>query len=89
MHIKVMVHGWLRPERATRHIKRTLGVPFVMEIIMIMTWCIWKERNAYLFSNEDPSVEYCNLIFKEFALIIHRAKENRANEMKQQLQNLD
>jgi hypothetical protein len=36
---------------------------------------IWKECNAWLFNNEDPSVEHCNIIFKrEFALIIHRVK---------------
>jgi hypothetical protein len=83
MQIGVVVPRWLRPERATRHLKRTLGVPFAMLIVMIMTWCIWKERNNWLFSNEDPSVEHCKLIFnKEFALVIHRVKESRANEMK-------
>jgi hypothetical protein len=36
MKIGVMVPGWLRPER----LKRSLGVPFALEIIMIMSWCI-------------------------------------------------
>jgi hypothetical protein len=52
--------------------KRTLGVSFAIKIIMIMTWCTWKERNDWLFGNEDPSVEHCKLIFKEFALVIRR-----------------
>jgi hypothetical protein len=89
MQIGVVVPGWLRPERATRHLKRTLGVPFAMEIIMIMTWCIWKERNGSLFGNEDPSVGHCKLVFKkEHTLVINRAKESRANDMKQWLQSI-
>jgi hypothetical protein len=34
--IGVSVVSWLRPERAMRHIKRSLGLPFAMDIIMIM-----------------------------------------------------
>jgi hypothetical protein len=54
-----------------------------MEIIVLMKWCIWKERNAWLFSNMDPSVELCKVVFKkEFSLVIHRAKERWVNDMK-------
>jgi hypothetical protein len=86
MQIEVVVPGWLRPERATSHLKRFLHVPFAMKIIMIMSWCIWKERNDWFFGNEDISVEHCMLIFKkEFTLYIYiyRVKEGRANDMKQ------
>jgi hypothetical protein len=62
--IGVTVPTWLRPDRATKHIKRSLDVPFSMEIIMLMTWCIWRERNAWLFSNLDPSAEHCKAVFK-------------------------
>jgi hypothetical protein len=36
----LMVHvpSWLRPQRAVKHIKRQLRVPFVMELIIIMCW---------------------------------------------------
>jgi hypothetical protein len=27
-------------------IKRILQVPFAIEIIIVMSWCIWKERNS-------------------------------------------
>jgi hypothetical protein len=89
MKIGVVVPGWLRPERATKRLKRSLGVPFAMEIIMIMSWCIWKECNGWLFGFEDPSVEHCFLIFKkEFILATHRVKESMANDMKLWLQSL-
>jgi hypothetical protein len=35
--IVVVVPTWLKPDRATRHIKRSLRVLFSMEIIMLMS----------------------------------------------------
>jgi hypothetical protein len=52
--IGVFVPTWLRPDRATRHIKRILRVSFAMEIIILMSWSIWKERISWIFNNEDP-----------------------------------
>jgi hypothetical protein len=50
-----------------------------MEINIIMSWCIWKEQNGWLFNNENPSVQHCRATFKsEFALVIHIAKGQRA-----------
>jgi hypothetical protein len=77
------------PERATSYIKRILEVPYGMEIIVLMCWSIWKERNGWIFSNEDPSVAHCLIMFKkEFVLVIHRAKERLKPEMSSWLQNL-
>jgi hypothetical protein len=56
---------------------------------MVMCWLIWKERNAWLFSNEGPSVESCLFRFKvEFALVILRAKRQMKTPMKQWLESL-
>jgi hypothetical protein len=50
---------------------------------------ILKERNAWIFNNEDPSAHRCNFRFKaEFALVIHRAKGQRQSSVKQWLENL-
>jgi hypothetical protein len=69
--------------------KRALGVPFSMEIIIIMSWCIWKERNAWIFNNEDPSVDHYKVMFKkEFAMFIHRAKMRMVDDMRSWLINL-
>jgi hypothetical protein len=50
MKIGVLVPVSLIPERVTGYIKRALGVPFAMEIIIVMFWCIWKERNAWILT---------------------------------------
>jgi hypothetical protein len=88
-HIAVNASSWLKPERATRHIKRILRVPFAMEIIILMCWCIWSQRNAWLFQNEDPQVLKCKDHFKrESGLVIHRSKRSRLDEMQSWLCNL-
>ncbi|KAL6596864.1 hypothetical protein ACP70R_046998 [Stipagrostis hirtigluma subsp. patula] len=63
-----MVPRTLNPYHAIRSFKEQLGVPFFMEVIIIMAWSIWTVRNNWLFNNVDPSVERCRDIFqKEFA----------------------
>jgi hypothetical protein len=44
--IGVLMPSWLRPTRAMTYMKRNLGLPFAMEIIITMCRCIWKERNG-------------------------------------------
>jgi hypothetical protein len=39
--------------------RRHLGVPFFMEIIIAMTWNIRKTRNDWIFNDIDPSVDRC------------------------------
>jgi hypothetical protein len=38
--IRIHVPSWMRPQRTIRGIKRSLGVPFAMKIIIIMCWSI-------------------------------------------------
>jgi hypothetical protein len=84
--IGVSVPSWLKPERATKRIKISLSLSFAMEIITIMSWSIWTERNAWIFIDEAPSVQRCMLTFKsEFALVIHKAKKKLAPRMKEWL----
>jgi hypothetical protein len=84
-----MVPTWFKPERATKHIRRLLRVLLAMEIIIIMFWCIWTERNDWLFNNEDTQVAKCKEKFKrEFGLVIHRSKSSRVLDMKAWLYNL-
>jgi hypothetical protein len=45
-----------------------------MEIIILMTWSIWKCRNTWFFQNKDPTVQQFKHEFaKELLLVTHRA----------------
>jgi hypothetical protein len=44
-------------------IRRRLQVPFFMEVIILMSWCIWTTRNEWIFRNIDPTVESCGAKF--------------------------
>ncbi|GJM99086.1 hypothetical protein PR202_ga16152 [Eleusine coracana subsp. coracana] len=68
--------------RIIKRIKNSLQVPFYMEIIIIISWYIWKQMNGWLFNNEDPSVHEFFRAFKmEFSLVIHRAKNISINSV--------
>jgi hypothetical protein len=72
--IRVTVPTWLKSEKAIGHIKRALRLPFTMDIIIVMCWCIWTERNVWLFNNKEPQDWKCKDSFKkEFDMVIHRA----------------
>nr|TKW21616.1 hypothetical protein SEVIR_4G130700v2 [Setaria viridis] len=44
--------------------KAELQVPFFMEIIIIMSWCIWMVRNDHIFKGIAPSLSACLQHFK-------------------------
>jgi hypothetical protein len=89
LQIGVIVSTWLKPTRATRYIKRMLRVPFAMEIIITMCWCIKSERNEWLFNNVHPLVGNCKAkLKKEFDMVIHRSKISRKYDIKSWLCNI-
>jgi hypothetical protein len=55
--IDIVVPSMARSNTALRIIKRSLGLPFAMEIIITMCWSIWIEWNAWIFINTDPSTQ--------------------------------
>jgi hypothetical protein len=61
--IGVQVPTWLRLKGAITRIKRNMKVPFTMEVIIIMFWSIWIERNTWIFQDEDPSIDKCKATF--------------------------
>jgi hypothetical protein len=51
--------------------------PLYMEIVIVESWSIWKERNNKLFNGIDPDVESWTRRFKQdFALLEHRTKKD-------------
>jgi hypothetical protein len=51
--------------RAVVRIKRQLRVQFAMEIIILMSWSIWKCRNGWLFESIAPKVQRCRFLFAQ------------------------
>nr|TKW03671.1 hypothetical protein SEVIR_7G056400v2 [Setaria viridis] len=54
-----------------------LQVKFFMEVIILMCWCIWMERNDYIFQGINPSVHSAMSRFKVvFTQVMLRVKED-------------
>lgn len=69
---------------AIQSIKSKLGVAFAMDIIILMTWAIWKQRNAWLFQRLDPTVQRCYIYFKNlFDLLLYRMQLKNVFSYKQ------
>ena len=46
-----------------------------MEIIILMSWSIWKCRNGWIFENIPPTTDSCKEIFvSEMLLMVQRSK---------------
>jgi hypothetical protein len=59
-----------------KSIRSHLNVPFFMDIIIIMSWCIWMAENDHIFEARQPSLQSVAQRFKhEFALVILQAKQ--------------
>jgi hypothetical protein len=61
----------IRPPRTTdllhtlMRIRRRLQVPWRLECIVILTWCIWRSRNNWIFNEIPPTVNECKAMFKK------------------------
>jgi hypothetical protein len=70
-------------------IRRRLQVPWRLEAIIIMTWCIWRCRNNWIFNKIPPSVPECKAMFRsEIALLCHRVKPALKEDITSWLLNL-
>jgi predicted PurR-regulated permease PerM len=48
-----------------------------MEMIILMCWSIWTQRNGWLFQNSDPSIQNCiSSLRSELVMVIHRTKKS-------------
>lgn len=62
--------------------KVQLHVPFFMDVIILLSWCIWMARNDQIFRNIQPTLQRCRSHFEqEFAWVILRAKKSLPQEM--------
>jgi hypothetical protein len=56
-------------------LKRRIDQPFVMEVLVLMTWAMWSSRNDWIFNNKDSTVEACKMKFISKFKLLLRAKK--------------
>ena len=65
------------PFQILENFSAQLNVPCTLDIIIIMTWCIWMARNDMIFKGIVANLNSDRLRFKsEFALVVLRAKDS-------------
>lgn len=73
--INIVIDLQADPFQMLQIFKDQLGVPFFMEIVILMSGAIWKSRNDLIFNQVQPSVQQTFLCFKdECKLLLLRAK---------------
>lgn len=74
--IGIAVNNYNDPTQIFEDFRRQLGVPFFMEIIIIMSWSIWTLRNDLIFRGIESSSLRGLEIFKfNFRQLLWRAKK--------------
>jgi len=87
--VNVDVDLELDPFQILQSFKLQLRVPFFMEIIILMSWTIWKSRNDFIFRQIQPSIALAKLNFREeFRLLLLRAKRAYSPLIDQWITNL-
>lgn len=82
IHLGLYADLQLDPYSILTSFKTQLQVPFFMEIIIIMSWCIWMTRNDLIFRGIPPTTQEAILRFKStYALVLHRVKEASKQSM--------
>nr|TKW38199.1 hypothetical protein SEVIR_1G098100v2 [Setaria viridis] len=70
-------------------LRRKLGTPFSMEIIILMEWSIWTTRNNWMFNNIDPLSLECKRKFvselKDLSIRINQRHRSRLEDWIQSL----
>jgi hypothetical protein len=49
--------------------QQEFALPFFIEIVMIGAWCIWNERNAFIFNGKAPNISVWKRTFREEVLV--------------------
>ncbi|RCV21089.1 hypothetical protein SETIT_4G109500v2 [Setaria italica] len=70
-------------------IKQQPGVPFFMEIIILMAWSIWTTGSDVIFNDIDPSMNACKRKFvSKFSLVLLSTKPSLVPAMESWLNSL-
>lgn len=75
--INIQVQQNSDPFQVLQTFRDQLGVPFFMEIIILMAWAIWKARNDLIFNQVNPTLQQTIRYFnEEMQLLLLRAKRS-------------
>jgi hypothetical protein len=79
----------LDPFQILQSFKEQLGVHFFMEVIILMSWSIWRSRNDFTFRQIQPTIASAKENFrKEFRWLLLRAKRAYYPMIEQWIANL-
>ena len=74
--------GTSQPFVELESLRNQLNVPFFMDTVVLFSWCIWMQRNDFIFKGLQPHPDNCLAHFKrEFSLVILRAKSRHKSLM--------
>jgi hypothetical protein len=76
--IGVTAPGINCPQRAATSIIRQLHVQGALEIMILMTWSIWKCHNGWIFENNPPSIERCGALLSQELKWLHLRASQRS-----------
>lgn len=75
--VNIQIDHSLSPFENIQSFKEQLQVPFFIEIIILMSWSIWKARNDLIFWQAAPIILMAKHNFlDEFQLLLLRAKKS-------------
>jgi hypothetical protein len=87
--VNVEVDLDLDPFKILESFKEQLGVHFFMEVIILMSWSIWRSRNDFIFRQIQPSIVSIKANFREeFGWLLLRAKRAYFPVIEQWIANL-
>ena len=78
-----LIVGHDDPFSTLDHLGDQLRIPFFMEFIIVMSWCIWMQRNDFIFKEVPPTqascVQNCVLLEHGWCLVTAKLRELSAN----------
>jgi len=75
--VNIQIDQDLNPFQLLHSFREQLAVPFFMEIIILLSWTIWKLRNDFIYRGVNPTIQATNLNFKEeWRLLLLKAKKS-------------
>ena len=87
--VNITVNNQFDPFQILMDFKEQLGIPFFMEVLILMSWAIWKARNDFIFRQILPNLQSTRSFFRdELKLLMLRMKRSVIPRFEQWIANL-